>query len=427
MTELHELSAIESVAKIKSGDLKAEQLVRSCLERIEERDSLVRAWSHLDKDKVIAEAVKSDKAGNPGPLSGLPVAVKDIMDTSDMPTTYGSTIYGGHQPSEDADCVKNVRGNGGIIIGKTVTTEFAWRNPGKTRNPHNTKHTPGGSSSGSAASVADMQVPLAFGTQTAGSVIRPAAYCGVVGYKPTFGTHNRKGVKELSAYLDTVGTFGRNVSDVSFFDYVLRGKKVPDLSYYDNRPPVIGLMIPFRIEANEEALTAYEGVYKKAEKAGASLIDIPSSMSFESLADLQTVIMTGDAGKSLSWEYEHHPERLIRFYRDSIATGRAIGESSLKQSKQLADDARTREASIFKKVDIILTLPAGGEAPEGIGFTGDPLFNRVWTLLGWPCISLPVGFGPGGLPLGVQIVGSTGEDARALAGAAWLEKVLTNN
>ena len=186
-------------------------------------------------------------------------------------------------------------------------------------------------------------------------------------------------------------------------------------------------MIPFRIEANEEALTAYEGVYKKAEKAGASLIDIPSSMTFESLADLQTVIMTGDAGKSLSWEYEHHPERLIRFYRDSIATGRAIGESSLKQSKQLADDARTREASIFKKVDIILTLPAGGEAPEGIGFTGDPLFNRVWTLLGWPCISLPVEFGPGGLPLGVQIVGSTGEDARALAGAAWLEKVLTNN
>ena len=424
MTEFHELSALEASAKIKSGDLTAEALMRSCFERIDERDKLIGAWSYFDKDRAISEAIKSDKAGNPGSLGGLPVAVKDIMDTADMPTTYGSTIYGNHQPSEDADCVKNVRTNGGIIIGKTVTTEFAWRNPGKTRNPHNTNHTPGGSSSGSAAGVADMQVPLAFGTQTAGSVIRPAAYCGVVGFKPTFGTHKRKGVKELSNYLDTVGTFARDVADVSFFDYALRGQSCPNLTDYNNQPPVIGLMIPFSVEASKDALLAYENVYKEAEKAGASLVDIPSSMTFESLADLQTVIMTGDAGASLSWEYEHHPERLIRFYRDSIATGKAICESALKNAKQLADDARQREVSIFEKVDILLTLPASGEAPEGIGFTGDPLFNRVWTLLGWPCISIPAGAGPQRLPLGVQVVGPAGKDASALAAAAWLEKVL---
>ena len=427
MTEFHELSALEASAKVKSGDLTAEALMRSCFERIDERDELVGAWSYVDKDRAISEAIKSDKAGNPGLLGGLPVAVKDIMDTGDMPTTYGSSIYGNHQPSEDADCVKNVRTNGGIIIGKTVTTEFAWRNPGKTRNPHNTKHTPGGSSSGSAAGVADMQVPLAFGTQTAGSVIRPAAYCGVVGYKPTFGTHERKGVKELSNYLDTVGTFARDVADVSFFDYALRGQSCPNLTDYDNQPPLIGLMIPFSIEASKDALLVYENVYKKAEKAGASLVDIPSSMTFESLADLQTVIMTGDAGVSLSWEYEHHPERLIRFYRDSIATGKAISESALKNAKQLADDAKQREASIFEKVDILLTLPASGEAPEGIDFTGDPLFNRVWTLLGWPCINVPAGVGSRRLPLGVQVVGSSGEDTSALAAAAWLEKVLGNS
>ena len=174
----------------------------------------------------------SDQAGNQGLLGGIPVGVKDIINTKAMPTSYGSSIYGLNQPKDDADCVKNVKRQGGIVLGKTVTTEFAWRNPGKTKNPHNPAHTPGGSSSGSAAGVADYQMPLAFGTQTAGSVIRPAAYCGVVGFKPTIGTHDRNGVKELSNYLDTLGTFGRSVEDVSFFDYALRGKPAPRFIYF---------------------------------------------------------------------------------------------------------------------------------------------------------------------------------------------------
>ena len=422
MVELYELSALDAVKKIRAGDLTAEQLVRSCLERIRDRDELVEAWTFLDPEQAIKDAVISDKSGNPGPLSGLPVGVKDIMNTREMPTSYGSTIYGDNQPDHDAECVKRVKNSGGIILGKTVTTEFAWRNPGKTKNPHNSEHTPGGSSSGSAAGVADMQMPLAFGTQTAGSVIRPASYCGVVGFKPSIGTHDVFGVKELSNYLDTIGTFARTVSDAVFFDYTLRGEPSPDLLHYNSNPLTIGLMVPFGIEAETDALNNYELVYKKVEKAGAKLIDIPSSMDFEQLADLQTVIMLGDAGTALSWEYEHHPERLTRFYRDSIATGRAISESSLNSIKQLADDARIREAKVFGDVDVILTLSAGSEPPKDLGFTGDPLFNRVWTLLGWPCVNIPAGFGKQGLPLGVQVVGPLEQDVKTLCAAGWVEE-----
>ncbi|MBH68177.1 MAG: hypothetical protein CMM58_07480 [Rhodospirillaceae bacterium] len=422
MTAVYDLSALDALKKIRAGELTSEKLVRSCLERIEERDKLVGAWAHLDPAKAIEDAIAADKAGNPGQLGGLPVGVKDIIDTSTMPTCYGSTIYGANQPVADAACVKLTKDNGGIVLGKTVTTEFAWRNPGKTANPHNPNHTPGGSSSGSAAGVADSQMPLAFGTQTAGSVIRPAAYCGIVGFKPTIDTHDKFGIKELSNYLDTLGTFARNVADVAFFDYLIRGAARPDLTIFEETPPIIGLMVPFRIEADDDILEAYEKAWRVAEKAGARLIDIPSTMDFERLADTQTVIMMGDAGTALSWEYDHYPERLTRFYRDSIATGKAISKSSLASAKKEADAARIFQAGVFEKVDVILTISAGDEAPRGLNFTGDPLFNRVWTLLGWPCLSLPIGVGRQGLPVGAQLVGPMGLDAKMLGAAAWLEK-----
>ena len=424
MTEAHELSAVEAARRIKAGELTAEALMRSCLDRVAARDDAVRAWVHLDPEAAMAGARASDAAGNPGRLAGLPVGVKDIMDTGDMPTRHGSTIHGLNRPNADAACVARTRAEGGVVMGKTVTTEFAWRNPGAARNPHNPEHTPGGSSSGSAAGVADTQFPLAFGTQTAGSVIRPAAYCGAVGFKPSIGTHDRTGVKELSAYLDTVGTFARSVEDVAFFDFALRGMPAPDLGVFEGGPPRLGLMVPFRAEASGEALAAFEAARQRVEKAGATVVDIPSSTAFESLADIQTVVMTGDAGRALAWEYAHHPERLIRFYRDSIATGQAISDAALAAVKATADQGRAAQAAVFEGVDAILTLPAPGEAPKGLAFTGDPLFNRVWTLLGWPCVTVPSGTGPNGLPLGVQIVGPTGADARALAAAAWVEAAL---
>ena len=424
MAELNKLSAVEAVRRIKSGDLTAEALMRACLERVAERDEVVRAWAHLDPDQATAEAKSADAAGNPGPLAGIPVAVKDIIDTADMPTRHGSTIYGVNRPNADAAVVTQTRQQGGVVMGKTVTTEFAWRNPGPTGNPHNAEHTPGGSSSGSAAGVADFQFPLAFGTQTAGSVIRPAAYCGAVGFKPSVGTHSRDGVKELSNYLDTVGCFARSVEDAAFFDAVLRGTTPSPLDGFDATPPRIGVMVPFRIEAEPPALEMLETVWRRAEAAGATITDVPSSTGFEALADLQTVVMTGDSGRALEWEYARHPERLTRFYRDNIALGLAMADDALAAAKARADKARVEQAVLFEGVDILLTLPAPGEAPHGLGFTGDPLFNRVWTILGWPCVTIPVGAGPNGLPLGAQIVAPAGADATALAAAAWLEKIL---
>ena len=425
MVEACELSALDARRQITDGTLTSEKLVQSCLRRIDMHSETVGAWSFMDPELALLSAVKSDKAGNPGLLGGLPVGVKDIIDTSSMPTTYGSSIYGLNQPKKDAKCVQNVKEHGGIVLGKTVTTEFAWRNPGKTKNPNNPAHTPGGSSSGSAAGVADFQMPLAFGTQTAGSVIRPASYCGVVGFKPSIGTHNRTGVKELSNYLDTLGSFGRSVADVSFFDFTLRNESTPDLSIFDERAPNFGLMVPFRNDASEDALNNLEAAGNRAERAGAKVLDIASSTGFERLADMQAVIMIGDAGKALAWEYEFHPERLIQFYKDSIATGQTISKNGLIDMKANADKARLEFAKLFEATDVILTLSSGDEAPEGLSFTGDPLFNRVWTLLGWPCVTIPFGQGPSGLPLGVQIIGPSGSDAKTLAAASWLEQVLS--
>ena len=423
MTELFELSAREAARRIQASDLTAEALMLSCLERVSARDDAVHAWAHLDREQAVAAAKAADSAGNPGPLAGLPVGVKDIIDTADMPTRYGSTIYGLNRPNEDAAVVRKTRASGGVVMGKTVTTEFAWRNPGPTRNPHHPEYTPGGSSSGSAAGAADGQFPLAFGTQTAGSVIRPAAYCGVVGYKPTVGTHGRLGVKELSPYLDTIGTMARSVSDVAFFDYALRGLKSPDLGVFDGTAPRFGTMVPFRSNAADDALAALDEAWRAAERAGALIVDIPSSISFERLGDLHAIIMTGDAGRALAWEYDHHPERLVRYYRDNIAVGRAISDGCLAAAKAESDNARKmQQATLFEHVDVLLTLPAPGEAPNNIGFTGDPLFNKIWTMLGWPCVTIPCGKSANGLPFGVQVVGPTGEDARTLAAAAWLEQ-----
>ena len=424
MAEAYELSALEARQKIKDGTLTSERLMQSCLERINLRSDEVEAWTFIDPELALLSAINSDKTGNLGPLGGLPIGIKDIIDTKTMPTTYGSSIYGLNQPNKDAACVHKVREHGGVILGKTVTTEFAWRNPGKTKNPHNPAHTPGGSSSGSAAGVADFQMPLAFGTQTAGSVIRPASYCGVVGFKPTVGTHDRSGVKELSNYLDTVGVFARSVVDVSFFDFALRDEAIPDLSIFDEQSPRIGLMVPFRNDASEVVLNNLEEVSKIAETKGAAITDIPSSTGFEKLADIQTVIMLGDAGKALEWEYEFHPERLIQFYKDSIATGQTISTKGLAAMKSKADAARKKYMELFENIDVILTLSSGDEAPKGLGFTGDPLFNRVWTLLGWPCVNIPFGKGSNELPLGVQVIGPTGSDSKTLAAAAWLESVL---
>lgn len=365
MNNSHKLSAMEAVQKIKQGQLTAESLIRSCLDRVSERDNMVKAWSHIDPEKAIDRARAADKRGNKGPLAGIPIAVKDIIDTADMPTRHGSTIYEFNQPTIDAAVVSKTRSMGGVIMGKTVTTEFAWRNPGATCNPHNLNHTPGGSSSGSAAGVADYQFPLAFGTQTGGSVIRPAAYCGVVGFKPSFGTYDRNGVKELSSYLDTVGIMARTVQDAAFFDSVLRGNSSTNTPILDNTSLRIGAFVPFRENAEQHALSALESGVRKAEKMGATVVDIVSSKNFEILADIHNVIMTGDASRALAWEYDNKHEQLTQFYTENIALGRAISNELLEQAKNDANRARLEQTdTLFKHVDVLLTLSASGEAPK---------------------------------------------------------------
>lgn len=417
----HRLGALEALRAIEGGSLTPEALMESCLERAAERDGEVGAFIHLDPEQA-RDAARASTAS--GPLGGLPVAVKDIIETADMPTGYGSSIYVGHQPEEDAAVVARTRAAGGVIMGKTVSTEFAWRNPGKTRNPHGLDHTPGGSSSGSAAAVADFMVPLAFGTQTAGSVIRPAAYCGVVGFKPTFGTHDRRGVKELSRYLDTVGGFARSVADIAHFDYALRGEPAPRLDGFDGSAPRLAVHVPFADRIEEDAVDVMERVRIAVQTAGASVVGLVDWTAFEKMDDVHLRLMTAEAARALEWEYDNHADKLSDFYRETIAAGRQIDDTDLYKLQADADSFRNDAAARLDGIDAILTVPASGEAPEGLSFTGDPLFNKIWTLLRWPCVTIPAGTGDQGLPLGVQIVTGYGEDAKALAVADWIERAL---
>lgn len=418
------LTAWAALRRIEAGTLTAEALMAACLERIAERESDVGAFKHLNPEMALAAA---RTAADIGPLRGLPVAVKDLIDTADMPTGYGSAIYEGHRPDEDAAVVARTRSAGGAVIGKTVTTEFAWRRPGKTRNPHNGNHTPGGSSSGPAAAVADFMAPLAFGTQTAGSVIRPAAYCGVVGFKPTFGTYDRAGVKPLAGYFDTVGTFARAVEDIALFDGALRETAPPRLDGFDGASPRLAIHVPFADRIEEDGAAALERAREAAQVAGASVVGLVDWTRFDAMDPVHATIMTAEAGRSLAWEYDNAYDKLSDFYRETIAAGRAIDDAEYYKAMAEADAFRNEAAARLDGIDAILTVPASGEAPEGIEFTGDPLFNKVWTLLRWPCVTIPAGVGQRGLPVGVQVVTGYGEDTRALAVAAWLERALASS
>ncbi len=421
MDGANRLSALDALRAIEDGTLSVEALVDACLERIAEREEAVGAFIHLDPDAARAAA---RAPSSPGALSGLPVAVKDLFDTADMPTGYGSSIYAGHRPQADADIVARTRAAGGLVFAKSVTTQFAWRNPGKTRNPKGLDHTPGGSSSGSAAAVADFMMPLGLGTQTAGSVIRPAAYCGVVGLKPTFGTHPRGGVKELSRYLDTVGCFARTVADVAHFDYALRGTRAPALDAYEGAAPRLAIHVPFADQIEEDAAEALERVRIAAQTAGASVAGLVDWTAFEAMDPVHRRIMTAEAARALAWEYDNHADKLTEFYRGAIAEGREIDDHALLLAQAEADSFRNDAAARLDGFDAIITVPAAGEAPSGLESTGDPLFNKIWTLLRWPCATIPVCTGDQGLPLGVQIVTGYGEDAKALAVSAWLEQAL---
>jgi Asp-tRNA(Asn)/Glu-tRNA(Gln) amidotransferase A subunit family amidase len=348
-----------------------------------------------------------------------------LIDTSDMPTGYGSAIYEGHRPAADAACVALARAAGAIVLGKTVTTEFACFTAGKTANPRNPAHTPGGSSSGSAAAVADGMVPLALGTQTAGSVIRPASYCGVVGFKPSFGTIPRAGVKPLADSLDTIGTMARNVADAAFFAGVLGGRpalravampaKVPQFGFY--RTPMWENAEPSTAAALDHARAALD-------RAGARVAEIAAPPEHQGLTAAQETIMGFELVRGLAHERLQHSAELSPRLALLLDAGMSVGADAYDAARAEAAAARERLGGFFGQCEALLVPAAPGEAPAGLGYTGDPVFNRMWTLLGVPCVTLPAIWGDGGLPTGIQLIGRPGHDAPLMAAALFAEQAL---
>jgi Asp-tRNA(Asn)/Glu-tRNA(Gln) amidotransferase A subunit family amidase len=422
--ELNRLSASEAAALLASRELGAVELAEACLARIAEREAVVKAWAYLDPEQVLAQARACDAGQPQGLLHGVPVGIKDIIDTADMPTEYGSAIYAGNRPAWDAACVNAIRAAGGIIMGKTVTAELATSFQGKTANPHNPAHTPGGSSSGSAAAVADCMVPLALGTQTGGSTIRPASYCGVVGYKPSYGLIARNGVKQVSETLDTVGLMGRTVPDVALLAAAMTGRPALAKTRRE-RPPRIGVWRTYELaEAAPETVAALDDAARKLKDAGAALREAAMHKLFAELGDAQRDIQYFEMTQSLGFEMRRHRERISAMLRGQIEQGMRC-TSELYDSKQaVAAECRALIDDVFGEFDMLLAPSAPGEAHVGIEGTGSAVFNRNWTLLRLPCVNVPASVGPHGLPVGVQVVGRYARDADTLAAAAWVQTVL---
>jgi Asp-tRNA(Asn)/Glu-tRNA(Gln) amidotransferase A subunit family amidase len=433
------LSAAEAAQQIREGKLTSEELVRACLERIRELEPNVQAWTFLDEEHALAQARALDERkrnGEPvGPLHGVPVGLKDIIDTADMPTENGTVLHKGRTPREDAAVVKMLRAAGAVILGKTVTTECAYFSPGKTRNPHNPEHTPGGSSSGSAAAVGAGMVPLALGSQTAGSVIRPAAFCGAYGFKPTHGLIPRTGILALSRTLDHVGLFARSVEDLALLLEQLQGYDELDP---DTRPRA---RTPFERNSAEEPplepMFAFiktphwertdpdtkEAYAELQETLGKQVEEIELFASAAEAWDWHRTIMECEMAVNLEPLWVAGRDKLSEKLRSLLERGRETKALDYQRALRRIAPAVERLDELFQqRYDAILTPPALGTAPKGLGSTGDPVFCSIWTLLGMPAITLPLMQGQNGLPLGVQLVGRKGYDARLLRTARWLEK-----
>ncbi|WP_170935890.1 amidase [Pandoraea sp. PE-S2R-1] len=414
------LSISAAAASMADGSLDAETLLMACLARIGEREATVGAWAHLDIDRAIEHARRLDRMSRRGPLHGIPVGIKDVIDTGDMPTTYGSPIYARHRPAMDAACVRRLRNAGAIVLGKTVSTEFAAYHPGKTTHPFNAMHSPGGSSSGSAAAVADCHVGLTLGTQTAGSVIRPASFNGVIGYKPSVGAFDYGGVKPLAPSLDTLGMFVRDIDDLTLVQGVL-GDAPTAGAVNEPRPPRIALCRTDRwVAAQAPMREAVERCASSLAAAGAVIEEVVLPQQFDALHTAHQIIMSREAARGFSHEFAVHKPQLSVEFVEMLQAGLNYSDADEDAAWRQVLACRDYFSMVMRDFDAMLTVACAGEAPRGLAHTGSPVFNRIWTLLGLPCLTYPVGLGPMGLPLGVQVVGERGSDAALLACAAWM-------
>ncbi|MBI4293835.1 MAG: amidase [Betaproteobacteria bacterium] len=425
MTELNRLSACEAARKIAAKEITSEQLVRACLARIADRDAQVQAWQHVDAQAAIAQARELDRSASRGPLHGVPLGVKDIFDTHDMPSEYGCAIYKGNRPGADAGTVAKARHGGMVILGKTVTTELATHVPSRTRNPHNPEHTPGGSSAGSAAAVADAMVPLAIGTQTVGSTIRPASYCGVVGYKPSFNLLSRAGCKVEGDSLDTVGVLARSVPDVACYAGAqTNDERLVRLSEVDGALK-IGICPTFDIGlAKSETLQALERAGKELATAGARIAQVALPEAFRPLREAHFTVFMFEMWRSFSDELYRNPQGLDPSLRERCEQGGRISGEAYRKALAIGYACRAMFADVMGDCDVLIAPSAPGEAPRGLASTGDPVFNQIWSFLWTPAVTVPVHRGPNGLPVGLQVCGRIGEDPRTLAAAWWVHRAM---
>jgi Asp-tRNA(Asn)/Glu-tRNA(Gln) amidotransferase A subunit family amidase len=440
------LGARDARAAIDEGLISSRELVEACLARIDELEPEIGAWAHVDRDAALGQALAADeyrKTGLPtGALHGLPVGIKDIIDTADYPTERGTVLHEGRRPERDATLVSLLKEAGAIILGKTVSTEMAVYAPGKTRNPHNPQHTPGGSSSGSAAAIAAAMVPLSVGTQTNGSVIRPAAYCGVYAFKPSFGRISRHGVMQQSPPLDTVGVFARDLDDLALIADVLMRFDAQDAAMTPIAPPCIARIMAEEVpvdphfafvrtpawdqveQVSKDALRELIDATNQARPQTVDLLDLPSS--FGDLHEDHRKVMERDLARSFADEYRRGKAQLSDVLREMIERGQQVSDADYDKAVARIEDYGAILDLIFEDYDAILTPSTPGPAPAGIEATGSPVMNTIWTFCGTPALNVPLLQSPNGLPMGVQVVGAKNDDGRLFRSTRWLLDVLND-
>ena len=416
MSKTPMLSARAIAHEIEAGRLKPQEALQTCLDNIAAKEAKLNVFTHQPKALNVGK----------GPLSGIAVGIKDVFDTNDMPTTYGSKIYEDHHPATDASLVSMLRGAGATIAGKTVTTEFAWFTPGGTRNPHNTAFTPGGSSSGSAAGVAAGFFPASIGTQTGGSIIRPAAFCGVSGYKPSFRLFPTVGLKHFSWSLDTIGFFAASAADTAFVaaacsgrDLEVNSKSRKAATFGIYKGTIDDLMSP-------DMASAFKRVAKLAKSAGAKTVNVRGPKAVEAARAAHAPIQGYEACLALADEYNRNRPKLSKKLRDYIKDCQSISPDDYDNARRVANRGRKACHGLFENCDVLLLPSAPGTAPRTLKSTGNSIFNQLWTLMGLPCVNVCVGWDENNLPIGLQVIAPFGKDKLALQAAHWLEQVIAS-
>jgi len=423
---LNELTASDIVRAVRHGDATCESIARACLERIAEREGAVQAWEYIDRPAVLATAKGLDQRGAQGILAGVPFGVKDIIDTADIPSEYGSPIYAGHQPKTDAACVALSRKADAVLLGKTVTTEFANRHPARTRHPLDPARTSGGSSSGSAAAVADAMVPVALGTQTTGSTIKPGSFCGVFAYRPTFGELSCAGVKQSAWSLDTLGIYARSVEDLSRYRDALLGRQRESELRSVSKPRVAFCRTHKWDEVEPSTRALFEDAALRLRKIGVDVRDVTLPTAFNEMEEAHKWISSYEFTRNYTWEIENHRDKISEtLQKGRLKNGLSCSFERYSQAKLHAEQTCKMLDAIFDDYDALLTSPVVGEAPVGFSDTGNSSLCGMWTALHVPVVTIPVFRGPTNLPIGAQLIARRGNDEELFGIADSIYKILT--